>query len=235
MNKLKPISPERLSESAPQEKRSTDSPLAKLRHVEPLRPISAPASLPPPLTGKFRTSSPRPRRTLDFDIETRAAGFGDPNWVPQSVTAIAWSWVDEDEIHVRTLLQGFASMVDDFLAAHSEATMLTGHNLLRFDLPVLQADLLRQGYRPLPSKLVQDTIRIVKTKGFKKGQDNLSTLVRSPEQKMPLNWQEWDDAYNEPGWPVVIERVVSDVRGHKLLRAEMLRRGWIKPAVRWAP
>lgn len=126
-------------------------------------------------------------------------------------------------------------MLGDFLAFYRDAGMVTGHNLLRYDLPLLSTEMMRAGLPPLTPVRVQDTIRIVKTKGFKKGQDNLSTLVRSPEQKMPLNWQEWDDAYREPGWPTVIERVVSDVRGHKLLRAEMLRRGWLKPAVMWSP
>lgn len=235
MSKLRPILPTRLQPPKSLASPSTDSLSGAKLRLEPLRPTWTQASPSPPLTAKFRTSSPRARRTLDWDIETRAAGFGDPQWVPQSVTALAWSWIDEEEIHVRTRLSGFASMVEPFLAAYSEATMVTGHNLLRFDLPVLQADLLREGYPPLRAQLVQDTMRIVKTKGFKKGQDNLSTLVRSPEQKMPLNWQEWDDAYQEPGWPTVIERVVSDVRGHKLLRAEMLRRGWLKPAVAWRP
>jgi len=126
-------------------------------------------------------------------------------------------------------------MFDGFLAAYNDADILTGHNLIRFDLPVLNADLLRNGYPPLSPKLVQDTMRIVKTKGFKKGQDNLSTLLDNPIQKMPLNWQEWQDAYEEPGWETVIERCVSDVRGHKILRARMLERGWVKPAVMWRP
>ena len=125
-------------------------------------------------------------------------------------------------------------MLAEFLEAYDEAGMVTGHNLLRFDLPLLSTEMMRSGFPPLGPMRVQDTIRIVKTKGFKKGQDNLSTLVRSPEQKMPLNWQEWQDAYDEAGWPRVIERVVSDVRGHKLLRAEMIRRGWLRPAVMWS-
>lgn len=126
-------------------------------------------------------------------------------------------------------------MLSAFREAYDEADTVTGHNVIRFDLPVLNSDYLRHGYPSLGPKRVQDTIRIVKTKGFKKGQDNLSTLVANPVQKMPLNWQEWQDAYDEADWGTVIERCVSDVRGHKLLRAEMLRRGWLKPAVAWSP
>ena len=32
-------------------------------------------------------------RVLDFDVETVAAGFADPDWVPQKITCVAWSWV----------------------------------------------------------------------------------------------------------------------------------------------
>jgi len=182
---------------------------------------------------KWRTV--RPYRCLDFDIETVAAGFADPEWVPQKVTAIAWSWCDEEHVSYATRLDGAEYMFQSFLEAYEAADIVTGHNIYRFDLPVLNADLLRNEFDPLEPKLVQDTIRIVKTKGFKKGQDNLATLLESPVQKMPLNWQEWQDAYEESDWRTVIDRVVSDVRGHKIIRAKMMERGWLKPAIRWAP
>lgn len=155
--------------------------------------------------------------------------------MPQRVTAIAWSWIDEEHVSYATRLDGIDYMFEAFLEAYRAADMVTGHNLLRFDLPVLMADLLRNGYSKLSPVLVQDTIRIVRTKGFKKGQDNLSTLLENPVQKMPLNWQEWQNAYEESDWRTVIDRVTSDVRGHKILRERMIERGWLKPAVMWSP
>ena len=225
--KLRPISPRRLQPPKPLETPSTERPLANRLRLEPLAPTWSKANQIPPST-RFLTSSPRRRRILDFDIETRAAGFGDPNWVPQEVTAIAWSWCGEEDVFYSTQLDGEGWM-SYFLMAYADADILTGHNILRFDLPVLQADLLRKGYPPLLSRLVQDTMRIIKTKGFKKGQDNISTLLENPIQKMPLNWQEWDDAYRESDWRTVIDRVTSDVQGHKILRQRMLERGWLRP------
>lgn len=149
--------------------------------------------------------------------------------------AIAWSWCHEKEIHVRLRLDGVEQMLDDFLAFYLEADQVTGHNILRHDLPILNAEYLRHGYTPLPPILAQDTMRIVRTKGFKKSQDNLLTLLRSPERKLTLNWQEWQDAYEEEGWQTVRNRIVSDVRGHKFLRQEMLRRGWLKAPIVWIP
>src|SRR5690349_13816195 len=42
-----------------------------------------------------------PKNILDFDVETIAAGFADPDWVPQKITCVAWSWVGEDTVHSR--------------------------------------------------------------------------------------------------------------------------------------
>jgi hypothetical protein len=148
---------------------------------------------------------------------------------------MAWSWCDAEHVSYATLLDGAEYMFGMFLEAYNEADMVTGHNLIRFDLPVVQADLMRLGFPSLRPKKVQDTIRIRRTKGFKKGQDNLLTLLRVPEQKMALNWQQWQDAYEESDWATVIERVTSDVRGHKLLREKMLTRGWLRPARVWSP
>ena len=176
-------------------------------------------------------------KVLDFDIETVAAGFADPQWVPQKVTVIAWSWIDSEKVEVYTRLEKPSPnmMLSWFLEAYDEADMVTGHNLLRFDLPVLNSEMLRHGYPSLSPKLTQDTMRIVKTKGFKKGQDNIGKLLRLPLDKMPLTWQEWQDAYEEKDWATVKERAASDVLQHKLMRTEMLERGWLLPPRVWKP
>lgn len=185
----------------------------------------------------------RELRILDFDIETIAAGFDDPQWVPQKITCVAWSWIGSDEIESRIATsEGLfrrperrRKMLVPLLEAIDEADMLTGHNILRFDLPILEAECRRLNLPSLPEKRVQDTIRLGKTKGFKKGQDNLSALTEVPIPKLALSWQDWQLAYEEKGWATVKERCESDVEGHKLLRQEMLDRGWLKEPVRWSP
>lgn len=184
----------------------------------------------------------RALRVLDFDCETMAAGFADPQWVPQKVTCIAWSWVGSDHVEVQTC-GGSAGLYEepwrrrDLLAAFREvydtADMVTGHNLLRFDLPVLNADMIRLGLPPLGPKLVQDTMRLPRTKGLKKGQDNLAGLVETYERKLALDWQQWEDAYATPGWPVVKDRARSDVIMHKELRAALLERGLLRSPIHW--
>lgn len=178
----------------------------------------------------------RPHRVLDFDCEARATGYGDPNWVPQEVTAIAWSWIEDEEVVCRIRKGGAKRMLQAFRRVYLSADVLTGHNIRKFDLPLINAECIRHGLEPLERKLTQDTLRdIVRTHGMKRDQDNLGKFLRTEVGKTPMAWQDWQDAYNEKGWPMVRERVVNDVRQHKLMRLEMLDRGWLKPPRPWTP
>jgi DNA polymerase elongation subunit (family B) len=191
----------------------------------------------------FKSKVKSKMKILDFDLETVAAGFADPDWVPQKITCAAWSWIDEDEVHCEVCspmgLFGKpelrVKMLEPLVEAINEADMLTGHNLLRFDLPVLQSELLRLKMNPLGHQLVQDTMRILKTKGFKKGQDNLGALLKSDEQKLSLSWQQWEDAYDEQGWQTIKDRAISDVKMHKQIRETMIKNKWISPPTAWKP
>jgi hypothetical protein len=191
---------------------------------------------------RIRVSSRR-ESVLDFDVETRAAGYADPAWVPDDVTCYAFSWIGGDEMvssvsgpdacfgPVEKQREWLRPLRDTICSAD----IVTGHNITRFDLRTLNANFMRFGLDPLPELRVQDTMHLPKTKGFKKGQDNIGELLGIPLHKLSLNHQQWDAAYREPGWPVVRERCVGDVEQHKLIRAEMLRRGWLKAPKPWRP
>lgn len=179
-------------------------------------------------------------KVLAFDLETVAAGYADPDWVPHTVTAWAYSWGDTIRSSVLPPRHLYDNLVRRrFLAPLidqiNQATMVSGHNLVRFDLPVLNAELMRLGMRPLAPIQVLDTMRVPKAKGFKKGQDNLAVLLRVPEPKKHLNWQEWQDAYSDPTLATVRERVESDVRQHLQVREAMRANGWLKPPRTWKP
>ena len=189
------------------------------------------------------TASSEEGRVLDFDLETLAAGFADPQWVPQKITVASWSWVDEEEIHtVITTKEGFFSreirareVLAPLVEVIEQADMLTGHNLLRFDLPVLNAELLRCGLPSLKKVKVQDTIRLAKTKGLKKGQDDLSVMASGSLKKKTMNWEEWDRAYEEDSWDEIIERCESDILQHKELRLYLLKNNYLRPPQIWYP
>ena len=185
----------------------------------------------------------RPTRILDFDIETVAAGFADPDWVPQKVTCVAWSWVGSDKVESRVCGPAGifgkpakrAQMLKPFLRELEKADVVTGHNIVRFDLPVLNAEVMRLRLPVLGAVRVQDTMRLARSKGFKKGQDVLGRLFRLEEQKLSLNWQDWQDAYDEPGWPTIRRRAESDVAMHKELRVALKRLDYVRPPQWWRP
>lgn len=217
------------------------------------------------------------RRVLDFDLETVAAGFADPDWVPQTITAWAYCWIDnsrvveaseyhklqvahpsgdklgvsgqepgvsgrEPTVTVDTLavadrenLDARRAFLEPLVEAVRQADVVTGHNILRFDLPVLNAECMRVGLPQLDPVLAQDTIRLPKSKGFKKGQDVLAGLLGVQAEKLPLNWWEWQQAYADPSHVSIRERVAGDVRQHMQLREAMRKRGWLMAPRLWRP
>lgn len=186
--------------------------------------------------------SKRDRRVLCFDLETLAAGYADPAWVPDKITVAAWSWMDGNHVeHLITGKDGFFSRrlrgerLAPIYEAIRQADLVVGHNVLRFDLGVLQAEAMRCGLKTLGPVRVRDTIRVVKSKGFKKGQDDMSVTFGNPLKKKSLNHSEWDDAYEEDGWPIPIERCVTDVQQNIELFRRQLDRGVLKPETLWRP
>lgn len=173
---------------------------------------------------------------LDFDCEARATGYGDPEWVPQEVTCIAWSWVGATSVQTRIRRNGAAAMLRAFRALYDEADILIGHNIRRFDLPLLNAEMLRHGLPALTVKLTHDTLRdIVRTKGMKRDQENLGKLLGLPTEKQHMGWQDWQDAYREQGWEGIRSRAATDVQMHKEMWEDMRQRGWLKPPRVWRP
>jgi hypothetical protein len=180
-------------------------------------------------------------RVLDFDCETVAAGFADPAWVPQKITCVAWSWIGSNQVESlicrpeglfgKPVLR--KAMLDALLEQIAEADILTGHNIERFDLPAINAEAMRLGLDPIREVVVHDTMRVYRSKGFKKGQDNLGRLLRVPAEKQTMDWQHWQDAYDQDGWGEIRSRAESDVVMHKQIRQEMIDRGILKPPRKW--
>ena len=115
----------------------------------------------------------------------------------------------------------------------AEADVLTGHNIVRFDLPILNAECLLLGMDTMGTKYVQDTIQLPKSKGFKKGQDNIAHAVGATLEKMPLSWAQWEAAYSEPDLRTLKERCASDVLMHIEMREKMIVRGLVSSPKKW--
>lgn len=227
-------------------KPSTEPTWGGLRPLAPSTPISPPESPDPPSTPPLSRVRALPSdageyRVLDFDIETVAAGFADPNWVPQKITCVAWKWIGSRRVESRICdVEGLyreperrREMVAELLSLIDSADVVTGHNIIRFDLPVINAECMRLGLPVIREVATQDTMKLPKSKGFKKGLDNLGHLYKIRNQKLPLDWQQWEDAYAEEGWPIIRERCESDVLGHEEVRAAQIERGLHKAPKVW--
>jgi hypothetical protein len=182
-------------------------------------------------------------RTLDFDIETRLVGFyqaGKFKPAGCEPIAIGCSWIGESKVH--SLLLGESEriphMLEWFLEFYDEATLVTGHYIGKFDLPILNGSCLEWGMPPMSEKLVQDTkTGLIQFEGLSKSQENLSSMLRTAATKYHMSDADWRRAtrLTRGGQKRERERVESDVRQHKQMRERMLSRGMLAPPVLWRP
>jgi hypothetical protein len=184
--------------------------------------------------------STRPLRVLDWDLENRPLNYVGDDFTFSEITAIAWKFIGEPgpilslclgEVKATTMLLGF-------VAAYIQADLLTGHNIIKHDLRILNGALLEEGLSPLPPKMVCDTYLHLKRKGGVSGsQENLAKMlgVRVPKQGMSqADWREANRLTPE-GIDKTRRRVVGDVKQHIALRRELLKRDWLKPPTVWHP
>jgi len=184
--------------------------------------------------------SVRRQRILDFDLENRPLNYVGQDFTFSEITAIAWKFIGEPgpisclclgEVPGRTMLLGL-------VAAYVQADVITGHNVKRHDLRILNGALLEEGLSPLPPKLVCDTYADLKKKGGVSGsQENLAKMLNVKSSKVGMSQADWREAnrLTPEGIVKTRRRVVGDVKQHIALRRELLKRNWLKPPSMWRP
>lgn len=190
--------------------------------------------------------SERKLRVLDFDTECRPLHYSE--WRDESqITAYAWGWLEDRRVHsrilehhdrARDLYRHEGEMLLDFLDAFDEADIVTGHYILRHDLPLIVDHCMRLGVALPGPKLVSDTkLALPSVKGLGLSQDNLALLLELDEKKHHMAGRQWADAnvLTNEGRALTHQRVVNDVRQHRAIRAEMINLGWMTPPVVWRP
>jgi hypothetical protein len=190
-------------------------------------------------------------RILDFDFESKPLWFWyeKPTAVITSLSYMTVNRATPDHDSLRTEIAplgtreqyaGWLLHVRDLLTSHD---LLTGHNIDRFDLPLFQAQLLRQGLPLLTTLLTQDTMRLPRRRDASVSQESLINYaalkatcpIGMPIYKDHLSIPEWEDA--ALGWndAILIERPMSDVHGHVHLREVLIDRGYLAPPKVWRP
>jgi len=180
----------------------------------------------------------RPLRVLDFDCENRPLSYLGGDFTTPELTVIAWKFPREDLQVMYQPEHTLSEMLSGFVEAYDSADMVTGHNILKHDLRLINAMLLEHGQPPLRPKLVSDTYRDLKRRspGFA-SQASLAEMlgVRAPKVGMTTpGWRKANRLLPE-GVERAVNRGVGDVRQHILLRKELLKRGWLRPPRIWYP
>lgn len=180
----------------------------------------------------------RAARVLDFDIENRPLSYLGSDFTTAEVTAIAWAWTDRPRAVTVRLLgeQPLRAILREFVAAYTEADMVTGHYITGHDLPMINGALMECRMPALPDKRVQDTkTQMMRSKGLSLSQESLGAMFRLAHKKQGMNQSQWRAAnrLTRAGLAEVRRRVVGDVRQHIALRQELLASGYLAAPVMW--
>lgn len=198
---------------------------------------------------------PREERSLlirDFDFESKPLWFwyDKPTAVLTSISYmdIEGSAIDHDSLTTEVAPLRVRYEYIDWLAHIRDVLespdILTGHNIDRFDLPLFNAQLMRNGMDPLRALRTHDTLTgLPKRRDMSMSQESLINYrglktecpIGMPIYKDHLSIPEWEDA--AMGWndEVLIERPMSDVHGHAHLRETLINLGYLGPTKRWSP
>lgn len=181
----------------------------------------------------------RATRILDFDIENRPLTYLGQDFTTAEITAIAWRFIGNGKTEVRCLGEyDPESMLQSFLDAYELADMVTGHNLLKHDLPIINGACLEFGLGPLPSRLVHDTYHHLRKRSrVSASQESLAEMLGIKAPKVGMSQVEWRRANRllPEGIEHTRRRAAGDVAQHIQLRKRLLELGWLGPPRSWQP
>ena len=174
--------------------------------------------------------------------------FYGPDFVTKQPTAIAWKFIGTrgkprvaligESYDTRRVYEEEIAMLEAFRAAYDEAEAVTGHYIRGFDLPVLNARMIKHRLPMLDRKLTQDTKGdFARAAATSKSQENLGAMFELAHPKIPMNTTLWElgNALLPEGIEATRRRVLGDVEQHIELRGEMLADGLLGPMQEWSP
>jgi len=186
----------------------------------------------------FKVNTLAKKKILVFDSECRPLHYSEWRREDQ-ITGLAWSWLDEETIHVETLAQDLRNehnILARFFAYFNAADVVVGHYIRKHDLPLLSDHAFRFGIHMASPVTTQDTmLDFVKVKGLGKSQDNLAETLGLPEPKHHMTGAGWRVAntLTERGRAGTRTRVTADVEQNKALYRELRSRGALKTPKEW--
>lgn len=189
----------------------------------------------------MRLRRSRRLRILDFDIENRPLSYLGSDFTTAEITAIAASWVGEDEVDCYVLTKRKGSgrrMLAWFRRLYDQADIVTGHYIRKHDLPIINGALMEHGLPVLGQKMTSDTkLDLVKRSDISVSQESLAAIYGVAEPKEHMGQAQWREAnrLTPEGIAETRRRVIGDVVQHKALRAALVEAGALGPPRLWVP
>lgn len=185
-----------------------------------------------PTKGKFRV--------LDFDIENRPLTYWRKDRPTADMTAIGAAFTDKPK-DIRVWLLGVddtETILREWREMYDEADMVTGHNLLGHDLPILNAHMVEFGLDPLDQKLVEDTFyQLMGWKDVPKSQEHLAEMLGVPAPKVQMSQAKWRESnrLTTKGLEYTYKRAYGDVKQHMQMRKVLRGLGLLGRPTVWRP
>lgn len=176
-------------------------------------------------------------RILDFDTESRPLSWLSQDFVTSELTAIGASFGIGEPLHSWALgIHEPEEMLEGFLTMWNMADIVTGHYIIRHDLPRINASLAEYGFEELPAKMVSDTqSHLTKVQGVSKSQQNLAELLGVDSPKVGMSQGQWRRANRLDAVHLTLRRVEGDVRQHQELRLALIEGGLLGAPRMWSP
>ena len=117
----------------------------------------------------------------------------------RQIISIAWAWNDEKEVHTQDWGKGKTytkrlpaerKMLKTFSECMEYADIVVGHNINKFDLPIIRARLMAHGLPDLPPVITEDTYALSRKLGFQSKKLDVLGEILGVGRKTPtaLSW-----------------------------------------------
>lgn len=194
--------------------------------------------------------SHRPLRLVCFDLESRPLAYWFDGRTTSEVTAFGWKWLDESDVQTMVLRADGRYECDDgrrityrkaherFGAVLASAGRVYGHNIRKFDLPMLAAWRIRLGLPPFEAMMTTDTLRDLPRKSeFSASLESMGEMYGIDVEKPRMPIPKWEKAnqLRPDGVAAARNRVTYDVLLQEALRKRLIEEGVLREAREWKP
>lgn len=162
-------------------------------------------------------------RVLDFDCENGPGFFWYNDTTTSMLHTVSAAWVDSPgQVHTWTThwKPPLGLVVEDlskFRKLVESAGAVTGHNILRHDIPLLNSHYDRLDQPRITWPRAIDTMKLIRGgMGMSRSQENLLAMYELSREKMTVPLAVWEKAWRgaKKESRMVVERCESDVLGH---------------------